>query len=79
MNKFVGPSYHLNVRKADVQRAVNLMPVANEVPGGKSVAYLDSVPGLVSFSAATDPGAFRLLEDGMLRLLENGGIRLLEG
>lgn len=47
---FVGPSYTLNTRKADVQRTVNMFPVANEVAGGKSAAYLESVPGLVVFS-----------------------------
>lgn len=52
---FVGPSYTLNTRKADVQRTVNMFPVANEVAGGKSAAYLESVPGLVVFSPDAPP------------------------
>ncbi len=68
----VGPSYTLNTRKADAQRAVNLMPVVNEEAGGKNVAYLDSVPGLISFSAAfTSLGAI-LMETGSYLLQENG-------
>lgn len=50
MVPFVGPSYQLNTR-ADVQRVVNLYPVANEVEGGKADAYLESVPGLDVFSS----------------------------
>lgn len=70
MANFVGPSYTLNTRRADVQRAVNLFPVGNEVPGGKSVAYLDSIPGLTEFSTdAVVTGAI---------LLENGGYLLTE-
>lgn len=49
MVPFVGPSYELNTR-ADVQRVVNLYPVANEVAGGKADSYLESVPGLDVFS-----------------------------
>ena len=51
MVPFVGPSYHLATRKADVQRSVNLFPVMNEVVGGKTEAYLQAVPGLDVFSA----------------------------
>ena len=47
---FVGPSYALNRKAVDTQRSVNLFPVANEAPGGKSGSYLDSVPGLTVFS-----------------------------
>jgi hypothetical protein len=50
---FVGPTYALQRRKADVQRVVNLFIVVREVPGSKSVAHLKSVPGLSTFSAAT--------------------------
>ena len=75
MNPFVGPSYSLNARKADVQRAVNLEPVVHEVAGGKSIAYLDSTPGLTMFSAPNE--GFLMLEDGGYLLLESGGrIRL---
>lgn len=52
MIPFVGPSYSLNTRKADVQRAVNLYPVTNEVAGGKSESYLQAVAGLDLFSDA---------------------------
>jgi hypothetical protein len=53
---FVGPSYQLEDQKADVQRTINMMVTPNEVAGGKSAGYLDSVPGLTLFSAAsTDP------------------------
>ena len=76
--RIVGPSYTLNDREADVQRSVNLMPVINETPTGKGVAYLDSVPGLREFSpGATATGAL-LLEDGMYLLLESGAFTLLE-
>ncbi len=69
MIPFVGGSYLLNVRKADVQRAVNLYPVGAEVPGGKAAAYLDSVPGLSVFSGV---GGYLLQEDGYYLLTENG-------
>ena len=75
---FVGPSYNLDTREADVQRVVNLMPVVNEVAGAKSVAYLDSVPGLRNFSAAVVDQAAILLEDGAYLLTEAGGKLLLE-
>ncbi len=75
---FVGPSYHLNTRKADVQRVVNLMPVVNEVQGTKSVAYLDSIPGLREFSTTTTGLPSILLESGDYLLLEGGGHILLE-
>lgn len=52
---FVGPSYDLDTGKADRQRSVNLFPVANEVAGGKTGSYLQSVPGLDVFSAAPPP------------------------
>ena len=53
MVPFVGPSYELATR-ADVQRAINLYPVSNEVQGGKTDTYLASVPGLDVFSPARD-------------------------
>lgn len=52
---FVGPSYDLDTGKADRQRAINLFPVANEVAGGKTDSYMQSVPGLDVFSAAPPP------------------------
>lgn len=78
MIKFVGGSYQLNTRKADVQRAVNLMPVANEMPGGKSVAYLDSTPGLTAFSTDVLVTGSILLESSFYLLQETGGKLLLE-
>ena len=77
-NAFVGGSYELNIRKADVQRAVNLRPVMNEVPGGKSVSYLDSSEGLSVFSQAAVSSDYLLLEDGYYLLLEDGGRLILE-
>lgn len=75
---FVGPSYNINTRKADVQRSINLFAVFNEVPGGKSIAYLDSVPGLSPFSVDTSITGAILLENGFYLLQESGGKLLLE-
>jgi hypothetical protein len=50
MIPFVGPSYQLNTRKADVQRTVNMYVVVKEAPSGKSITYLKSAPGLAVFS-----------------------------
>lgn len=57
MSLFVGPSYNLNTRKADVQRVVNMMPTPVEAAGGKSNSYLAPVPGMSEFSppSAGDP------------------------
>lgn len=68
----VGPSYQLNARKADVQRTVNLFAVQNEAPGGKAVAYLDSIPGLTPFSTDAVVTGFILLENGSYLLTEDG-------
>ena len=46
----VGPSYNLEVRKADVQRSINLFPVVTESGTAKAPAILQSVPGLSLFS-----------------------------
>jgi len=73
--RFVGGSYELNARKADVQRAVNLCPVVAEVAGAKSVAYLDSVPGLTTFSFPDD--MVRITEDSEYRFTLDGELRLL--
>lgn len=67
----VGPSYNLDVREADVQRTINMIPVVSDVAGSKQVAYLDSVPGLATFSLATI--GYLLQEDGAYLLLESGG------
>lgn len=79
MIRFVGPSYTLNTREADVQRAVNLFPVFNEAPGGKSVAYLDQIPGLQVFSAPAVELSYLLLHQGGYVLLNDGGGLLLQG
>lgn len=50
---FVGPSYRLNSREADGQRVVNMYPTRNEVQGGKTGVYLESIPGLDLFSDGT--------------------------
>ena len=77
--RIVGPSYSLNHRKADVQRSVNLFPVVMETPGGKSFAYLDSVPGLREFSRPPLGATFYLLlENGGYLLQQNGGRLILE-
>ena len=47
---FVGPSYDLKRRKADVQRSVNLMPTKVENASGKNAMFLKSVPGLTVLS-----------------------------
>jgi hypothetical protein len=79
MPDFVGPSYRLQVRRADVQRSVNLMPVVSDSPGAKASVYLDSVPGLREFSpGVTEYGAL-LQENGAYVLKEDGGFIILEG
>jgi uncharacterized repeat protein (TIGR01451 family) len=50
---FVGGSYELMRKEVDAQRSVNLFPVVAEVAGEKNVAYLDSIPGLTTFSLPT--------------------------
>lgn len=52
MVPFVGPSYQLSVRDADVQRAVNLFPSILESGTGKAPAILQEVPGLTLFCNA---------------------------
>jgi hypothetical protein len=48
--QFVGGSYALAVRTADVQRAVNLYPALVESTSGKAPAILESIPGLSLFA-----------------------------
>lgn len=55
MIPFIGGSYTLGVRKADVQRSVNCYPVATENPGGAVAEYLQSIPGLDVFSDNAPP------------------------
>ena len=79
MSKFVGPSYRINARKADVQRSVNLMPVVSEMPGAKVSMYLESIPGLKEFSPGVTEFGALLQENGAYILQENGAFILLEG
>jgi hypothetical protein len=58
MIPFVGPSYKLQLLNADCQRVVNMYPVANEVGGGATGVYLESIPGLDVFSAVPAPPGF---------------------
>ena len=53
MIPFVGPSYQLNTRKADVQRTLNMYVVVKEAPSGKTIIYLKSTPGLTVFSTGS--------------------------
>lgn len=50
MNLFVGPSGELDVKDADTQRSINLMPTLIESGGGKVPVFLKPVPGLTQFS-----------------------------
>lgn len=63
----VGPSYLLRVRKADVQRSVNLFSSIVESGTGKAPAILQSIPGLVLFAdTGSEIRAMRTLKDGRL-------------
>ncbi len=53
---FVGPSYKLNTRRADVQRVVNLYVAPNESGSSKTPTMLKSIPGLVQFANAGSVG-----------------------
>lgn len=55
MIPFVGGSYTLDVRKADVQRTVNMFPVASENAGSAEPTYLQSIPGVDLFSDTAPP------------------------
>lgn len=50
MVPFVGGSYELKRKKADVQRSINFMPTPIESGSGKSPAFLKPIPGLSKFS-----------------------------
>lgn len=60
MLPFVGPSYRLAIRKASVQRSVNLYLVGMETPS-KAPFIMDSIPGLAVFSSLVGAvrGAFK--------------------
>lgn len=53
---FVGPSYQLENRRADVQRAVNMYPVRVESGTGKSQFFLRSLHGYDEFASSTAIG-----------------------
>lgn len=61
---FIGPSYELDTGKADRQRAINQFPVTNEVAGGKTGAYFQSVPGLDVFSGPYVPPPIHVCVEG---------------
>lgn len=52
MVPFVGPSYQLNTRSADVQRSINMRPVPVESGTGASGFMLQSNPGMRVFSSS---------------------------
>lgn len=56
MVPFVGPSYRLASRTADVQRTVNMRPVPIESGSGRSAFMLQSNPGLVQVVALAGVG-----------------------
>jgi len=56
---FVGPSYQLSNRKADVQRTVNMYPQKVESGTGKAQFFLKSVPGLTENSFSTTQTSFK--------------------
>lgn len=78
MTAFVGPGYRLQVRRADVQRSVNLMPVVSDSPGAKASVYLDSIPGLREFSPGVTAYGALLQENGAYILKEDGGYIILD-
>jgi len=76
MSEIVGASYNLDVREADVQRTINLMPIVSESEGAKAVTSLQSTPGLVLFSVTVL--GYLLQETGDYLLQENAGRIVLE-
>ena len=72
MIPFVGPSYDVKVRKADVQRSINLMPTP--VESGAAGVFLKGVPGLKVFGVTE---SYLLQESGERINLEAGGSLLL--
>lgn len=66
-NPFVGGSYLLQHRKADVQRSVNLMPTPIESGSGKSQMYLMPTPGLVVFTTADGTPSTEPVYDALYR------------
>lgn len=56
MISFVGPSYQLATRSADVQRTVNMRPVPIESGSGTSPTMLQSNPGMSVFATSSGLG-----------------------
>lgn len=73
---FIGPTYALSTRKADVQRCVNLFPTLVESGTGKSPGYLQPVPGMAVFSTPT--GALRGAKEAFGRAFFVAGNKLYE-
>jgi hypothetical protein len=82
---FVGPSYTLALRKADVQRSVNLHLVGMESPG-KAPFVLQSVPGYTLYATGipavrgcitTNDRCFFVHGDGLYELIAGGGLTLM--
>lgn len=80
---FVGPSYQMDARSFDVQRSINLYPLASETKTSKSITALRSTPGLELYATAGNgPGrggisstsgrAFVVSGDGFYEVNTNG-------
>jgi len=85
MYPFVGPSYTLATRAADVQRSVNLYPAPIESGSGKAQFILQSIPGLTEFGAMTGEGrgcvelngrAFCVVGSGLYEISASGAATL---
>jgi len=75
----VGPSYFLRVRKADVQRSVNLFPSIVESGTGKAPAILQSIPGLVLFAdTGAEIRAMRTAKDGRLYVVSGPALNEID-
>jgi hypothetical protein len=75
----VGPSYNLRVRKADVQRSINLFPSIVESGSGKAPAILQSIPGLVLFAdTGSEIRAMKTAKDGRLYVVSGNTLNELD-
>lgn len=75
--KIVSGSYQLRVRKADVQRSVNLFPSIVESGTGKAPAILQSIPGLVLFADLGAPIRGMFSAKGRLYAVAGSGLKEL--
>ena len=73
----VGPSYQLRVRKADVQRSVNMFPSVVESGTGKAPAILQSIPGLTLFASLGAPIRGLFTAKGRLYAVAGSGLKEL--